>query len=53
MSILLDNFYIWLFLKIPFWKTIRDEDGNTARIAKDNTISHFVVKTEDWVMQTV
>ena len=25
-------------------ETIRDEDGNTARIAKDNTISHFVVQ---------
>ena len=25
-------------------ETIRDEDGNTVRIAKENTISHFVVQ---------
>ena len=25
-------------------ETIRDEDGNTVKIAKDNTISHFVVQ---------
>ena len=25
-------------------ETIRDEDGNTAKFAKDNTISHFVVQ---------
>ncbi len=29
--------------KFQSGETIRDEDGNTVKIAKDNTISHFVV----------
>ena len=30
--------------KFQSGETIRDEDGNTVKIAKDNTISHFVVQ---------
>ena len=30
--------------KFKSGETIRDEDGNTVKIAKDNTISHFVVQ---------
>ncbi len=30
--------------KFQSGETIRDEDGNTVKIAKDNTISHFIVQ---------
>jgi len=30
--------------KFKSGETLRDEDGNTVKIAKDNTISHFVVQ---------
>ena len=30
--------------KFKSGETIRDEDGNTVKIAKDNTISHFIVQ---------
>ena len=30
--------------KFQSGETIRDEDGNTVKVAKDNTISHFIVQ---------